>query len=353
MLQGPNCQNENNLFMVTLTACSECGSGGGNTNVSGTANTSTTSSSTSTSTSSGGGSNSVIISTPVVPIKPRPDQIIANFVALLDQEQQQWWNNNLDSEAVINLSVFIVKNYPMTPENKDFVEQMINNSTNGVDVDFSKNIIYGINKPCQKDIIKNLMNSTSPFINNINQIFLTSDKVNIKFSNGSIPSANAATFPPYQSAKHTIEIRFDNGYLDSATNLSIATTTLHELVHAYLINLYLNGQLNSLGSDYNSLLNAFIAFYDKQVDDTYNTLDNELHNAMKDFISKMANALYNYSQSQNISVTPDYCHQLAWGSMYGTNLFQTVLTQQQQIDYGNTAAIEQDNLAGAKGNSCN
>lgn len=125
---GPNCQNENYLFMVTLTACRECGNAGGNTDVSGTAGTSTTNT---TSTSTGGGSNPIIISTPVVPVKPSPEQIVSSFVALfLNQQQQQWWNNNLNSEAVINLSIFIVKNYPMTNENTEFIKQMIDEIDN-------------------------------------------------------------------------------------------------------------------------------------------------------------------------------------------------------------------------------
>lgn len=75
---------------------------------------------------------------------------------------------------------------------------------------------------------------------------------------------------------------------------------------------------------------------------------------MKDFISKMANSIYNYAISKNISgISAQYCENLAWGTMYGYDLFNQTLTPQQQLQNGNTAAIEQDNLQGAKGTPCN
>jgi hypothetical protein len=257
----------------------------------------------------------------------------------------------IDSQVSI-FNYFALNNYSTICA--PFANEMITAAINNFDVDFLRNIIYGITKPCQKSVVKNLMNSCSPFINTINQTFTISNNTNINFSNGTIPNANAYTNPFYSGSpqSHTISIRFDNSYLENATNLSIAASTLHELVHAYLINLYLSGQLVATSSDYNTLLNAFIVFYDNQVPDTFDPLDNEIHNAMKDFIDKMANSLYNYAQSQNISVTPSYCEQMAWGTMYGTNLFQTVLTPQQQIDNGNATATEQDNLPGSQGTPC-
>jgi hypothetical protein len=39
--------------------------------------------------------------------------------------------------------------------------------------------------------------------------------------------------------------------------------------------------------------------------------------------------------------------------MYGTDLFTSVLTTEQQQEYGNTFAYEQDHLQGAIGTPCN
>jgi hypothetical protein len=59
-----------------------------------------------------------------------------------------------------------------------------------------------------------------------------------------------------------------------------------------------------------------------------------------------------YASKNNILVDPDYCKKLAWASMQGTPLFEQVLTTEQQEIYGNTGAIEQGNMRGAKGKQC-
>lgn len=153
-----------------------------------------------------------------------------------------------------------------------------------------------------------------------------------------------------------MSIEFDNTYLDNATNISIASNALHEMVHAYLINLYITGQMSSQTDDYNDLLNAFIDFYDDQVLDTAATLDNEIHNAMEDFIDKLAYSLNQYCLNNNIDdASLEFCKKMIWSSMYGTDLFNQVLTTQQQIEYGNIGATEQDNLQSnnPKGTPCN
>lgn len=237
----------------------------------------------------------------------------------------------------------------------EFINEAVDALINNGEVDFDDEIIYAINKPCQNEIIKDVMNVSSPFTNLINQTFNVNDKANVKFNNGSIPGGNAYTNPFFygNSDNFTISIRFDDTFLESSTNLGIAAVTLHELVHAYFIKLYLKGELTATSQNYNDLLNAFIAFYDNQVQDTFDTLDNELHNAMKDFIDKMGNSLYNYAINNNIDVTPDYCINLAWGTMTGTELFENALTPQQQLTCNNIYAYEQDSLPQASGTPCN
>jgi len=237
-----------------------------------------------------------------------------------------------------------------------FINEAFNALNNNFEVDFSKNIIYGINKPCQKQIVKDIIDVCSPFTELIQQTFNSTDNVNIKFYNGNLPNGNAYTNPNYigNTQNFTIRIKFDDTFLNTGTNLSIVAVTLHELVHAYLMNLYLKGTLVATNSEYNTLQNAFIAFYNNQVQDTFDPLDNEIHNAMDDFISNMANSIYNYALTKNISVTADYCEKLAWGTMSGTDLFIQSLTPEQQIENNNIFAYEQDNiLPQAKGTPCN
>lgn len=109
--------------------------------------------------------------------------------------------------------------------------------------------------------------------------------------------------------------------------------------------------MSAQSDNYNDLLNAFIGYYE----DTATTLDNEIHNAMKDFINKLADSLNQYCINNNIQNTDlAFCKKMIWSTMYGTDLFTQVLTPQQQIDYGNTGAIQQDNNQNynPKGTAC-
>ncbi len=67
------------------------------------------------------------------------------------------------------------------------------------------------------------------------------------------------------SSNYHININYDNTYLASATDLSVAANAVHEMTHAYFINLYITGSMSANSANYNDLLNAFINFYD---DDT-------------------------------------------------------------------------------------
>jgi len=247
-----------------------------------------------------------------------------------------------------------------SPEAKDFIKEAISAGIEGGEVDFEDRIIYNLSdRPCQDAIIKSVVGVSSNFTNAINGTFNTNDRVNLKFTSLDIPSgdpARTAPFPQGSQASYSINIQFDNNYLDKATNVSIASNALHEMVHAYLINLYITSQMSAQSDNYNDLLNAFIAYYDNQVQDTATTLDNEIHNAMKDFINKLAQSLNQYCIDNNIPNTDlAFCEKMIWSTMYGTDLFNQVLTPQQQIEYGNTGAIEQDNNQNysPKGTACN
>ncbi len=264
--------------------------------------------------------------------------------------------NYLINDYETALIILNILNHDSSESNKSFVLEMINANINGADVDFIKNVIYGINKPCQKQIVKDVIGTCSPFTELIQQTFDSTDKVNIRFTSEDNLGGNAVTSPVFSGTpdNFTIKIKFDNAFLDNSTNLGMAATTLHELVHAYLINLYIKGTLVATNSNYNTLLNAFINFYNNQVQDTFDPLDNEIHNAMRDFISKMGNSLYNYALSKNINVTADYCEKLAWGTMSGYDLFTLSLTAEQQIENNNIYAYEQDNIQPqAEGTPCN
>ena len=281
--------------------------------------------------------------------------INTTFVESLSIEQKAWWEDNENASERTEIENYIADN-GCAEESKEFAQEAIEAFKNGGEVDIDKEILYLINKPCQNQVVKDVLSISSPLTNLINVTFGANNKVNVKFSNTNIPNANAQTNPFYYgtASNFTISIAFDNTFLETSTDLGIVAVTLHELVHAQLLQLYIKGQLTSANStQYNDLLNAFIAFYDNQVQDTFDVLDNEIHNAMEDFIVKIGNSLYNYANSKNIDVTLQYCIDLAWGTMSGYELFNEILTSSQQINCNNIFAYEQDNLSEAKGNPCN
>lgn len=216
----------------------------------------------------------------------------------------------------------------------------------GGEVDFDENIIYSVDGECHKSILKKLVEVYSPFTAMIKNVFGESETINVKFWNGDNNGNPASTNPIYSgnTNDYTINIKFDTDYLNTATDLSVVAVTLHELSHAYFISQYLEGNLNSSSSNYVDLNNAFIAFYENSTQDTFDTFDNEIHNAMNDFIQKMANAIYNYAQSNDIpNVTQDYCISLAWGTMHSTTLFSEMLTTEEQMNAQNIVITEQNN----------
>jgi hypothetical protein len=282
---------------------------------------------------------------------------IYEWLSISDLTVRTWLRQNLVQTDEIFSTNFDEYNNPFG--NKNFVIEAINALKQGGEVDFPRNIIYAFNMPCQKQIVKDIIDNCSPFTNLIYQTFNTDDRANIKFTIGSnLDDAPAATSSTYSggSEKPVITIRFDTDYLNTATNLSIVAATLHELVHAYLMSLYIKGTLVATNSEYETLLNAYILFYANQSQETFDPLDEAMHDAMEDFINPMANSIYNYALSKNISgANPDFCLKLAWGGMHGYNLFTQSLTleQQQQQQYETVTAIEQENASGAKGTPCN
>lgn len=323
------------------------------------------------------GDGSPVITTPVVPMTFT--SFIKNFKQGVSQlvPDNQWWNTTNGKKIVqylqhnfntqtgsvdFQVSEFVISclNYlainEFTNESQSFIIDCIESVKNNGVVDLDNNIIYLIDKPCQNEVLKNIISTSSPFTNLIRQTFNTSDKVNLKISNGDLPNAAAAYTNPFfygDSNNFTINIRLDNQYLNNATDLSIVAVTLHELVHAYLMNLYLKGNLVAENSSYNNLMNAFLNFYKDRNDITFNELDSQIHNAMSDFIQKMGNSIYNYAQLKNVQgVTVDYCIGLAWSTMNGYELFEEILTSTKQIEYAQIGYNEENNTGNKKGKTC-
>lgn len=98
----------------------------------------------------------------------------------------------------------------------------------------------------KKNLLKEIMQPTAKisltFAESILKLFNDSDTFNLSITNGYLKEANGST----SGASITIS----DSYLKSATNLSIARTMIHEMVHAYLNVKYGNALSFDNGMDF-------------------------------------------------------------------------------------------------------
>ncbi len=221
-----------------------------------------------------------------------------------------------------------------------------------------EDLIDDMDKECPKDIIINFLNTDSDMVNIINSLFFGNSNNNIRFSDVDLPSslgALASTVPPANMTldENThLDIRFDNNYLDNTTDLSIALITSHELVHVFLIYLYINDELLTTYPNYTEMSIAFENFDSNPTELNMEILQGEMHSVYDDFIDDMANATYSFAQANNINgATEEYCRKFAIGHHQNTDAFQS-LTPSQQTEYSTIAANEQNGLTDAKGSKC-
>jgi hypothetical protein len=165
--------------------------------------------------------------TPVEPCAPDTeigilvplDECSKDFLNELDDEQQAWMYQQQSNNAPIynDILYYVAGDENGCSAEKNYIgKEMITALMDDGEVDFSKNIIYGINKPCQKQIVKDIIDVCSPFTELIQQTFNSTDNVNIKFYNGNLPNGNAYTNPNYigNTQNFTIRIKFDDTFLN-------------------------------------------------------------------------------------------------------------------------------------------
>lgn len=219
-------------------------------------------------------------------------------------------------------------------------------------------LLDDLDKICQGNKIKNYTISTNTTLTNlITGIFFGNNTYNLQLSDIDVQSGvhlNANTRLPSLAvldSNHGIVIEFDNSYLDTATDLSIAITTGHEFVHAYLSYLYIDGELLNYNSNYTDLKNAFSTYYSNQNTTSGEALGEAMHNVYDDFLDMITDSVFAYAENNNISVSRDYCEKLVLGAHQNTDAFN-VLTPAQQTEYSTITSNEENNNAAAKGTSC-
>ncbi|AXG70572.1 hypothetical protein KORDIASMS9_02812 [Kordia sp. SMS9] len=171
--------------------------------------------------------------------------------------------------------------------------------------------------------------------------------------------ANAGTSMPSASAinngYYPIIVNFAEDYLSgNPTKLSLAANTIHEMVHAHLIYLYLEGELLQKYPSFTDLKIKFDIYTASRNETTLSALEDSMHIAMVDLIGTMAYALFKYAKNNRMeSVTHEYCKDVTKGTFSGTPAMNEITPDVNlQNDYILKAQNEQNNTSDAKGKDC-
>ncbi|MDY7395721.1 hypothetical protein UMM65_10740 [Aureibaculum sp. 2210JD6-5] len=253
-------------------------------------------------------------------------------------------------------------------EARTFIKPAANALVNRGVVDFDDKIILDkslVEKPCQKDIVKKSYTNYSELANTITSTFsvFNQKNINLTFKNENLTAtgqvgrtdiyAEEIINPPYAEPIYNINITFDTDFLETATDLAIAATSIHEQVHAFLVYLHETGKLlvNSTEPGYEELIQAYAKY---KADNDNIALATTQHEYMTNLVNEMRDDLYAFVQLNNIQgVDKDYCEKLVWGKLIGTATFQTKFPKFQEDGDYNPDYIEINNATLAEANNEN
>lgn len=229
-----------------------------------------------------------------------------------DGDGESGGGNSGSSEIVIEIPVEILNKLTDACGNKIFTEL-----ENGIFKD----------DPIKPEVsISNTENLN--FSEQILSLFNESNETHYTIQNGTPdnPNANASTDPL------TNTTTINDIYLQSATNLSIARTMIHEQVHAYI---------NSTLKNHPGFLNMTLAQRMREYAKTKGITDvGEFHHDfMGGYIDAMAYSLYEWDKiygegkSNNFDPTPDdllgwdYYQAMAWGGLFSTDIDGKIVSE--------------------------
>jgi hypothetical protein len=188
-------------------------------------------------------------------------------------------------------------------------------------------IINNLSNPCAKSIFTELENGifendilkpevqivtnnifTLNFSETILKLFEDSTQTNYTILNGNVEGSNASTNPLNNTTT------LSNAYLANATQLSIARTMIHELLHAYI-----NSTLKNRPGFINMTLGMKMREYAK--DRGIIEAGVFHHEFMAQYVDAMAYSLYEWDKQYGTggNLGWDYYNSMAWGGLFQTD----------------------------------
>ena len=243
--------------------------------------------------------------------------------------EEQDWVDNHQFYYDWNIKPYLKSN-GFNEISKLFASAGITAKVNEGDIDLNEGIAIDISDDCQKQILKNALEADNILMDIISDIFNTKEngvKLLIKkdILNGSNAStSNIIKYDPI-NRECFIKISFDENYLKSATNISIARTMIHEALHALLVYGVMEGHLIGEDDDsFDQLMDAFLLYLNTNNNSSYS---GQQHEILSQYQEDISSSLHSYGLSAGLNLSPSYYDTLSWGGLMGTSAFKFLYPQ--------------------------
>jgi len=320
---GQKCvdADRGDLYLDT-SVCASGSQGGGTTGIPPGGNT-PNNNGPQTSQGGGGTSSSPPGTLPVIPVKQPWQKILDCVPNLFNMPNSLGWLQD-HKGAAGKMSDYLEEN-ECSEEASVFAQLAVKAWLEDGEVDFPNKIIYDLsfaNYQCQREIISDASSSCSPIGQVLLNIFESSDDVNLLFTTSNLLPTNTNANTSSQSACNNgiceITITFNQALLQTASDLAIARTAIHESLHAILVRMYENGSLTSSDGQplegYENLVGAYL----DHLSGLQVNINKPHHELMTEFVEDMATALSFYDNSEQ---SFSFYKKLCWSGLTTTDIF--------------------------------
>ena len=239
------------------------------------------------------------------------------------------WLDNAEYEDEINMATYL-SNSDCSNEAVEFGYIIAEILYENEDLDFEIvfRLIDGFDKRCQGQIVLETIKIESELGNLIENNLFNNLDYSIGFQDARDPNSVQYSLNSYNegniSVDNIIVVNLNEDYLNSSTDLGIVSSLSHELVHAYIFYLYHSNLLLTVYPSYTDLNTALNNYYDLSTSENFDIAEVEMHDIFGDFIEMMTDFIFNYASANDIEdVDLEYAKNLAWGSLYGYEIFET------------------------------
>lgn len=206
--------------------------------------------------------------------------------------------------------------------------------------------------PCTRNIIASLRGKLdgktaifSNLISTIFDVFEISEHIDLTIEFGQTPRGQNA-FNNAKAGSNSFTIIIDCDYMKRASDISIARTIIHEIMHVYL--------MRKLKLDKATVVEIGEILLDLAKNKSFlsskKRKDIGEHTFFaKNFVPIIAKNLHDWCKVSGKSISYDYCEMLAWAGLHETSEYQNLSNL---VEIEKAISNEQNNTDDAKGSNC-